>query len=104
MRILPALVDLDPAGSGEADPDDPGAGGQELGDLERRLLLILSRVGVFHRQGGSAMHPAQRVGDVADRHVRGAQRLRRGGVAGVDPHLFDRRIAVEHRAAEKTGA
>src|SRR4029077_7761614 len=80
-RLLPAFVDLDPARSGEADdPDLPGAGGEQLGDLGRELLIILSRVGVFHRQRGRSLHPAGRVGYVADGHVWGAQRVGRGGV------------------------
>jgi hypothetical protein len=97
-------MDLDPAGSDEAhDPDEPSAGSKELPDLDRQIRLVLTSVGILHRQRRCALHPARGVGHVADGQIRGTQGVVVGGIAGVHASGVHRWVGRQGQTAHQTG-
>ena len=60
-------MDLDPAFTGQSyDPDKPGAGVEQLADLDLQVQVVLAAVGIFDGERRRTVDPARLLGHVAD--------------------------------------
>lgn len=97
------LVHLDALRASEPhDPNVPGAGAQEVGDLLLKLGLVPTAIGVLERQRRRALGPARPSPgrDTADAHIGRSKGLAVVHLeARVDTGVLDIRVAGEHERA-----